>query len=101
MLPAMRGEPADEAPLHWEHIGNAASRRGRWKLVRDHPAGWELYDIRVDRTELHDLADSHPDVVSDLADQWRAWADRVGVVPWDRMLDANRRSGLPDYAAEE
>lgn len=34
MLPALRGEPTEAQPLYWEHCGNAAIRRGRWKLVR-------------------------------------------------------------------
>ena len=58
------------------------SADGRWKLVRDYPKAWELYDIERDRTELHDLASAHPDVVADLSGRWQAWADRVGVLPW-------------------
>ena len=37
LLPALRGETVPEATLYWEHTGNAAVRRGRWKLVRSHP----------------------------------------------------------------
>ena len=101
MLPALRGEPVTERSLYWEHIGNAAIRRGRWKLVRDHPAPWELYDIDADRTERHDLAADFPDVVADLAAEWQVWADRVGVVPWDRMLAATAAAGRPEASAEE
>ena len=101
VLPALRGEPVTERSLYWEHIGNAAIRRGRWKLVRDHPAPWELYDIDADRTERHDLAADFPDVVADLAAEWQVWADRVGVVPWDRMLAATAAAGRPEASAEE
>lgn len=101
MLPALRGEDAEEATLYWEHIGNAAIRRGRWKLVREYPGPWELYDIHADRTELHDLAAEHRDVVHDLAADWQGWADRVGVVSWDVMVDTAVRAGLAPAAAEE
>ena len=49
--------------MFWEHEGNAAVRIGRWKLVRDYPRPWELYDMEADRTELHDLAAQHPERV--------------------------------------
>lgn len=82
LLPSLRGRASPDATLYWEHTGNAAIRHGRWKLVRDYPRDWELYDIARDRTELDDLAESHPDVVRDLAARWQAWAERVGVIPW-------------------
>jgi arylsulfatase A-like enzyme len=101
MLPALRGEDVEEATLYWEHIGNAAIRRGPWKLVRDHPTPWELYDIHADRTELHDVATDHPDVVEELGADWHRWAERVGVVGWEHMLDLAARAGEPAASAEE
>jgi arylsulfatase A-like enzyme len=82
MLPALRGEPMDAAPLFWEHTGNAAVRIGRWKLVREHPHDWELYDLSADRAEERDLAVDRPELVANLAGQWERWAQRVGVIPW-------------------
>jgi len=82
MLPALRGGTAEPRTLYWEHLGNAAIRRGRWKLVREHPLAWELYDIDVDGAELHDQAAERPDVVAELTEAWAAWANRVGVIPW-------------------
>ena len=46
LLPALRGESAPDGTLYWEHTGNAAIRRGPWKLVRDYPQPWELYEAR-------------------------------------------------------
>lgn len=77
----------------WEHIGNCAVRDGRWKLVREAGRPWELYDIAADRVEAHDLAAEHPDVVTELAEQWKAWADRVGVIPFDSIVEDYRRKG--------
>jgi arylsulfatase len=69
----------------WEHEGNRAVRQGKWKLVSRFSGGWELYDLEADRTELHDLAGKHPDVVKELLGRYEKWAARVGVRPWDKI----------------
>ena len=66
--PALRGE---EQPRHdylyWEfHEGRFAQaiRIGPWKAVRNrHDAPIELYDLRTDRAEEHDLAGEQPALV--------------------------------------
>ena len=74
------------APLGFEHHGNLALRDGRWKIVSAHrgsqPTTWELYDMQADRTELHDLAEEHPERHQQMVGQWQSWADRVGVQKW-------------------
>ena len=55
---------------------------GRWKLVRNFPGQWELYDMVADRTELHDLRNkNYPQ--SDLMEAlyWE-WAQRCNVLDW-------------------
>ena len=82
LVPAFSGKPIQREALFWEHEGNAAVRVGDWKLVRLGGAGpWELYDLKTDRTELHDLATAQPAKVSELAAQWEAWARRAKVIP--------------------
>ena len=80
MLPALAGEPVEDADLFWEHEGNCAVRSGPWKLVRKHDRPWELYAIETDRAEAHDLAAANPEVVDDLAARYDAWAERCGVI---------------------
>jgi arylsulfatase len=81
LLPVFAGEPIRRKELYWEHEGNAAVRQGDWKLVRLGGKGdWELYDMKSDRTESHDLATDQPDKVGELSTLWDAWADRVGAV---------------------
>ena len=92
-----------DVTMFWEHEGNAAVRRGKWKLVRnftavtsaragfdepDQRGDWELYDLEADRTELSNLAAQHPDRVAEMAAQWKAWAERCGVIPRDDLLAA-------------
>jgi arylsulfatase A-like enzyme len=82
MLGSLRGAPGDDTRCQfYEHIGNAAVRRGDWKLVREHEGAWELYDVTADPTELHDLAPENPALVRELADAWQEWSARCGVLP--------------------
>ena len=54
-----------------------------------HRGAWELYDLAADRTETDNLAPKQPEKVKELAAYWQAWAERVGVVPWERLPGAN------------
>ena len=99
MLAALRGGTVKSRPLFWEHTGNAAVRSGQWKLVRQFPGPWELYDIDSTPAETVDLAKARPTLVRDLSEQWRNWAGRVGVIPWEVTLDIYRRRGFTDEEA--
>ena len=97
MLPLLRGEETaqgDEHTLFWEHIGNAALRAGQWKIVREADQEWELYDMSIDRSELHELAAQHPDVVAGLSARWQRWADSVGVIPWPQIKAGARQPAV-------
>ena len=50
---------------------------------------WGLYDLQIDRTETQDLAAQQPDQVKELSALWQAWADKVGVVPWEKLPGGN------------
>jgi arylsulfatase len=82
-------EGSDASTHHEQYsecFGNRSFYRDGWKLVALHRRGaayddreWELYDITVDPTEVHDLAAEHPEKVQELAEGWEAaaWGNQV------------------------
>ncbi|MDJ1467727.1 arylsulfatase [Xanthocytophaga flava] len=73
--------------IFWEHQGNRAVRQGDWKIVSFYPENkWELYNIKEDRTELHNLASSNPAKLQELINLYNAWARRAGVVEWETLV---------------
>jgi arylsulfatase len=94
LVPVFERDGLDRPPMFWEHEGNAAVRIGKWKLVRNYPAAWELYDMEADRTELHDLAAVHPERVADMARQYEAWAKRCGVIDREKIIALMASQGV-------
>lgn len=83
LMPLLEGRPwTRQQPINWEHEGNAAARVGHFKLVRKFNEPWELYDMDVDRTELHDLAGKNKPLLEALVKEYQGWADSVGVIDW-------------------
>ncbi|RYF74816.1 MAG: arylsulfatase [Comamonadaceae bacterium] len=94
-------DAGDRPPMFWEHEGNAAVRLGRWKLVRNYPLEWELYDMEADRTELTDLAAQHPERVADMKARYEQWAQRCGVIPREKILQLMKDQKTPPAFWEE
>jgi arylsulfatase len=97
---SMRGIFAgEEKELHpslcWEHAGNRAIRSGDWKLVYDgDPAArkWELYNIRKDRNELHNVIDENPGIAADLLARYEQWMKDYKVVPTEKLNELRQRN---------
>ncbi len=77
----------DDTPLFFEHEGNAAVRIGKWKLVRQYPNEWELFDMESDRTEMNDLKEKYPEKVAEMSSRYEEWAQRCDVVPREKILE--------------
>ena len=93
------GESADDGTLYWEHAGNGAIRRGDWKLVRTFPGPWELYNLGKDPTELDDVVAENRELAESLLADWAQWADRVGVLPFGRIVELYELRGRPAIEA--
>jgi arylsulfatase len=93
LAPVFSGNKMPERTLFWEHEGNRAVRRGKWKLVSRFPDKWELFDLDADRTELHDLAAKMPAKVEEFKGQYDVWAKRCGVLPWETLPKAGPLAG--------
>jgi arylsulfatase len=92
---SFENHPLDKEFLYWEHEGNRAIRKGKWKLVsracrwpHDHDEHdtlpdrfWELYDLELDRTENYNLASQYPEMVKELSAEWNTWAAGANVIP--------------------
>ena len=82
LKPAFTGKSLNrEQPLFWEHEGNRAVRDGDWKLVAKENKPWELYDLKTDRSETHNLVSEKPELAKDLEAKWDAYAARADVLP--------------------
>ena len=77
--------PLGERTFFFEHKGEVAVRRGRWKLIGDICPGrkkgkgkknfpeWTLFDLPADIKEEHNVAAKHPEIVQQLRaalDEW-------------------------------
>jgi arylsulfatase len=82
LVPVLEGGTRPVAMYAWEHEGNRAIRQGDWKLVSQLPSHWDLYDMKADRLETHDLASEFPEKVAALAALYDSWAQRTGVKRW-------------------
>jgi len=67
--------------LWWLHEGNRAVRVGDWKLVAAGENGpWELYDLKTDRAEAHDLSSTQPEKARELEQVWTRLRDEFVVL---------------------
>jgi len=85
--------PDPRTTQYYEMFGCRALYDDGWKAVTYHPiqadspgldnATWELYDVRVDPSECHDLAAAEPERLAAMVEKWWAEAERNEVLPID------------------
>jgi hypothetical protein len=67
--------PWDVSPATLAQFGPEAD----WDPDRD--VGWELYNVKEDFSQAHDIAADHPDKVQELQELWWSEAERNRVLP--------------------
>jgi arylsulfatase len=93
LAPAFANKDIQRDAIYWEHEGNAAIRKGDWKLVRRGGKGpWELYHLLKDRTEQQNLATAEPAKVKELAAAWETWAKRARVLPGPAQFSGTEKA---------
>jgi arylsulfatase A-like enzyme len=97
LVPLLAGRSLDRGPLFWHypHYGNqggspsGAVRDGDWKLIEWYEDGrLELYNLRDDTGEEHDLAPRDPARAEALRARLAAWRKSVGAVMPTRAVEA-------------
>ena len=87
ILPHLRGE-AKTPPhdwLHWRTGGGTtwASREGNYKLVKPATGELELFDVKADISEKHNLAAEKPELVEKLTKGHEAWNSEMISPKWE------------------
>jgi arylsulfatase len=87
MLPWLSGREGSAHPEHepyvWELFGRIGVRCGDWKAVKvEKPYGtgdWELYNLRDDIGELHDLSGKNSEKTKEMAAYWDIYEKKYNV----------------------
>ncbi|MBT3272034.1 MAG: arylsulfatase [Spirochaetales bacterium] len=96
MTPTFIDQPHQREVLYWEHEGNRAVRRGKWKLVRKNDTDWELHNMEEGRTEVNNVAADHPEIVKELTSLYNSWAKRCNVMEFDDLRAFRQSMGKSD-----
>ena len=105
--PEGRDAPERHTVQYYEMFGCRALYLDGWKAVTYHEiqsdepglpnAPWELYDLRADPSECHDLAAAEPDRLAGMIDRWWEEAERNQVLPLDHRPFSELVLGRPSH----
>ncbi len=87
MLPVLKGDKVAERAVGWELFGRSAVHKGHWKIrLLEQPYGdgeWQLFNLKDDPTERHNLAEQEPEKLAELLADWETYVQENGVFPSD------------------
>jgi arylsulfatase A-like enzyme len=99
-----QGQPHEA--LYWRLFAHMAIRKGPWKLVKTmegpllvadtanpNLSGAQLFNLQNDIGEQHDLAATHADKVTELADDWLRWSKEMAKPLWGPGAGGRGRGG--------
>jgi arylsulfatase len=79
--------PIARDSLWWLHEEHRAIRVGDWKLVAAKGDPWELYDLKADRAEQHNLMVKLPEKAKELANAWQKQTDAFTALAQKTLAD--------------
>ncbi|MFO7820613.1 MAG: sulfatase [Lentisphaeria bacterium] len=102
-LPALRGEKYERGSIFWHfpHYANQGGtpgcsiRKGDWKLIEFFEGEIELYNLKNDIGEQHNLAEENSELVNELLEELHAWQNEVEAIKpqvnpaWEPWRDAD------------
>ena len=95
LIPAFQNNSARIRPVNYydfkELHGSRYAKNDEWKLVENSPSkfnshGWELYHLKQDFNEQHNVYDQHPEIVKILSTKYLKYADENGVVDFEQYI---------------
>ncbi len=116
MLQGETDSPRDDTDwMAWELFGNRAVRQGDWKILAQWvPHGvvrerqtefrraktrgvgdWQLFNLREDPTERHDLAEKHPERLAQMVKLWDEYFAANNIIVSDRSRNEVLDASLP------
>ena len=106
------GQTPEPRPLYWHypHYGNQGGdpssiiRKGDWKLIHYYEDNSnEVYNLKTDPYEQHDLAQSNSEITSNLLNDLMKWLESVDAKfpETDTKFDANKRLEYDKRIAEK
>lgn len=90
LIPFINGENnADpHQALFWRSDFNKAVRKGDWKMiVNEYDNSFQLYEIKTDSTERHNLFMQRPEVVKELQQDLDSWETELIKPLWPRVVN--------------
>jgi arylsulfatase len=95
IMPILYGEQEEihqDDGMGYELFEMKAYIKGNWKILRfPVPFGsgdWELYNIKKDPGEIHDMSDQYPDKKAELLDAWDLYVEKNEVFDHNGVFDA-------------
>ncbi len=89
LVAVLSGESSlPDRPLYFEHMGKGGVIEGNWKLVRFRNQPWELYNLKEDRSETHNLAEEFLEQLKTLQSKYEQWSVQNKVLPWKEVEQA-------------
>jgi arylsulfatase A-like enzyme len=78
----------EQRPLFWRSDFNRAIRFGKWKLLHNKRSGSiHLFDLSTDVGEQRNVAEQHPDNVTQLMQLLDGWESELQPPKWPRVMD--------------